>query len=166
MANETLQGLTIEVRIYGTVSGPDGSRLVVDESYKKTLTDGTGTDQAGFVWQDQTRPLNTTSESLDLDALTDFKGATMTDNANLKLMYFRNLDTDTGDHLLIGGAASNQFINWVGDATDKVKLGADGIILIVSPVDGFAITASTGDLLKVEAVDNSSYRAILAGDNT
>lgn len=162
---ETVQGLTIEVRIYGTVSGDDGAKLVVDETYKKTFSDGTGTDQVGTIWQDQSRNLNATSEDLNLDALTDFQGAA-TGATNVAFMYLRNLDTDTGDKFLLGGASGNQFINWVGDATDTVDIGPDGIFLLVSPVDKYAITASTGDLLKVQSADNSNYRFIFGGDNS
>lgn len=161
---ETVTGLTVEIRIHGTVAGADGSAVRVNEEYIQRFADGTGSEQIGNVWQDVSRALNATSEDLNVDGLTDFQGAATGFN-NLKLMYFRNLDEDAGDHLLVGGAASNQLINWVGDASDKVKVGPKGIFLLISPVDGFAVTASTGDLLKVEAADNSTYRAILAGDN-
>lgn len=162
---ETVNGLTVELRIYGTVTGDDGAKLTVDETYKQTFSDGSGEDQVGYVWQDLTRPLNTTTEDLNLDALTDFQGATMTGNNNVAVMYFRNLDDDTGDSFKLGGAPSAQFVNWVGNTDDKVIIPPGGIFLMVTPLDKFGITAGSGDLLRVEALDNSNYRVILSGDN-
>jgi hypothetical protein len=161
---ETVKSLRVTVTIKGTIAGADGAILQVDETYDQVFNDGTGSDQMGLAVQDLNRPLNATSEDLNLDGLTDFQGAASGLN-NLGLMYFRNLDEDTGDGLTIGGASANQFVNWVGDATDKIKVGPKGIFLLVSPVDKYAITASTGDLLKVETDDNSTYRYIIGGDN-
>jgi hypothetical protein len=162
---ETVRSLRVQVLITGTVVGDDGAVLTVSEQYDKTFGEGTGTDQVGAVWQDKSRNLNATSENLDLDALTDFQGATMSTLANIGVFYLRNLDTNSGDKFTIGGAATNQWIGMLVDGTDKIDIGPDGFMLCVSPVDKFTITASTGDTLKVEAADNSNYRLILAGDN-
>ena len=165
---ETVQSLRVQVIITGIVIGDDGAKLVVNETYDKTFSEGTGTDQVGAVWQDKSRNLNATSEDIDLDALTDFQGATMSSLANLGLFYARNLDTDSGDGFTFGGAAANP---WDGAGTPfevaggKIGLGADGIFLWVSPVDKGAIGAGSADTLKVESQDNSNYRMILAGDN-
>lgn len=162
---EIVKSLKITVTIQGTVTGDDGAKLNVFEKYERSFADGTAANQVGNVWQDVERPLNATSEDLDLNGLLDFQGVATGFN-NLKMMYLRNLDTDTGDGLTVGGAAANQFINWVGAPADKVKIGPGGIMLILSPVDGYGITAGTGDLLKVETDDNSNYRIIVAGDNS
>ena len=162
---ETVQGLTITVEIRGIVNGTDGAQLVVDESNTYVFSNGTGEDQVGYVWQDKARSLDTTTEDLNLDGLTDFQGATMTTNNNVAVMYIKNLDTDTGDRLVLGGAAANQMINWVQAANDQINIGADGLFLLISPLDKYAITAATGDLLRVEAVDTSTYDILIAGDN-
>ena len=65
----------------------------------------------------------------------------------------------------VGGSASNGFNTWVGAAGDLVTLGPGGIMLIVNPLDKYAITASTGDLLKVETSASSNYKMFIAGDN-
>lgn len=162
---ETVQGLTIEVEITGTVIGTDGARLVIDERNTITFAEGSGAGQIGYVWQDLTRPLDTTSESLNLDGLTDFQGATLTTANNVAFMYLRNLDTTTLHNFILGGAAVNQFVNWVQAANDRIRIGPDGIFLLVSPTDKYAITAATGDILKVEADATSTYRFIYGGDN-
>ena len=160
----TVNGLQIKISIIGTVAGADGARVQIDEKITYNFSDGTAANQVGYVFQDLTRPLNATTEDLNLDALKDFGGDTITAN-NVKLMYFRNLDLDTGDSFKLGGAPSNAFINWVDNANDKVIVGPGGLFLLISPTDGYGITASTGDLLRVEAVDNSTYRLMLAGDD-
>jgi hypothetical protein len=65
----------------------------------------------------------------------------------VKAMMFQNTSTD--QTLTIGGAAANQFINWVGDASDTIKIPPGGFFLLVAPDDGFDVTAGTGDQLKV-----------------
>lgn len=161
---ETVQGLTVKVRIYGTVVGTDNAKLVVDETYTQTFAEGTGTRQCGAVWQDLTRALATTTEDLQLDGLADFQGATMSTNNNVKLLYIRDLDTDTGDRFDVGGSGGgNAWDSMLVDVSDKVSVGPGGFLLCVSPVDGFGITA--GDDLAITSADNSNYRAILAFDN-
>jgi hypothetical protein len=165
---ETVRSLRVQVIITGTVVGDDGAFLTVSEQYDKTFGDGTGTDQVGTVWQDKSRNLNATSEDLDLDALTDFQGATMSSLANIGMLYFRNLDEDAADSFTLGGAAAQA---WEGGTTpffgagDKISVGAGGVLLWISPVDKGTIGAGTADTLKVEAADNSDYRLIFAGDN-
>jgi len=90
----------------------------------------------------------------------------MTTNNNVAVMYLRDLDSTAGDGFVLGGAAANQMNNWVQSGNDKIRIGPDGIFLLISPVDKYAITAATGDLLRVEAIDTSTYDILLAGDNS
>jgi hypothetical protein len=54
------------------------------------------------------------------------------------------------NNVLVGGAASNQFINWVGNSSDIVVVKPGGILFLYTPTDpGYAVTAGTGDLLKI-----------------
>jgi hypothetical protein len=161
---ETVGGLKVTVSIQGSVIGDDGALLKVDKEFVYRFTNGTGSNQVGNIWQDESRALNATSEDLNVDGITDFQGAATGFN-NLKLMCFKNLDTDTGDNLTIGGASSNQLVNWVSNGPDEVVVGPGGLFLLISPVDGYGVTASTGDLLKLACNDNSTFYALLAGDN-
>lgn len=163
MANETLDGLTIFVSVKGKVRGSDGAYKVVNFEKTYRFADGTGEDQIGAVWEDEVRALNNTNETLDLDALSDFKGATMSDNNRVKVALVENLSETAAQTLTIGGG------DWVGpfvDASDKLVVGPRGLVLIVSPLDGYGITASTGDGLLVASNANLSYRALLGFDNT
>ncbi len=163
---ETVASLHVYVKITGLVVGDDGAQLQISETYEQSFTDGTGDEQLGTVWQDRSRALNTTSEDLDLvgSSVKDFQGQNLAFSA-LKVLYIRNLDLNSGDHLLVGGASANQISGLFGDVSDKIKVGPKGMLLWVMPVDGVSVSAGS-DLLKVEAVDNSTYRAIIAGDNS
>jgi hypothetical protein len=58
-------------------------------------------------------------------------------------------ETNT-NNVLVGGAASNAWVGWVGDVTDVVKVKPGGTFVWIAPdVNGGAVTAATGDLLKV-----------------
>lgn len=59
-----------------------------------------------------------------------------------------NLNTVSGDYVDVG---NSNFATWLGSATDTVKVGPKGVLLVTSPVDGHTVTASTGDILKIAA---------------
>lgn len=164
---ETVQNLEIEIIVRGRVVGDDGKKQDVLINRKYNFADGNSANQLQSWFYDETRNLNATSEDIDLNgsaSYKDFQGDALA-LTKMKVLLVENLDTDTGDKFLVGGASANQMLNWVGDATDKVDVGPGGLLLLISPVDGYTVTASTGDLLKVEAVDNSNYRVFIAGDN-
>lgn len=168
MANETVQSVRVEIRITGLVtdSTGDGARLVVLEEYDQTFSDGTGANQLGWVWHDSSRALNTTTETLDLDGLTDFRGQGMSDNNTVKIQYVRELGSTSGQKLTLGGGDWASSTGPLVDSSDKEVVQAGGVLLRIAPVNGFPITASTGDGWLIEASANQTYRVILAGDNT
>jgi len=166
MANETVQFVRVAVKISTLVTGSDGAQLVKSISYDKTFTDGTGTDQVGAVWNDDTRSLASTTETLDLDGLTDFKGATMSDNNAVKVFCIINNETATGKKLIVGGGDWAAATMMLVDSTDKINIGPGGILLAVSPVDGYTVTASTGDGLLLDSGSNTvSFSPFIAFDN-
>ena len=116
----------------------------------KSLATGTAANQADRSWHD-TRTLTGTSEELDLaGVLTDGFGATLT-FVKIKAIVIQNKNTTAAANLAIGGAAANGFINWVANATDIVNIGPGGVLVLYSPVDGYGVTAATGDLLKINS---------------
>jgi hypothetical protein len=109
---------------------------------------GTGANQADRRWSSPGRALATTaSENLDLaGSLTDYRGQTIT-FARIKGIAIYN----AGPAILqVGGAASNAFINWVANSSDIVNIRAGGLLLLLAPdATAYAVTASTGDILKL-----------------
>ena len=125
-----------------TASAP----ITVDFSH--ALTSGTGSGAADLMFSD-TRTLTASStENLDLaGVLTDAFGTALT-FVTIKAIMIKASSANT-NNVLVGGAASNTFLNWVGDATDILVVKPGGTFLIVAPATGYAVTASTGDILKV-----------------
>lgn len=160
MANETVRILGVKITITGEVTGPDVARVVVNQSKEVNFADGAGQNQLGAVWQDTDGSLATTTATLDLDGLTDFKGSTMSDNSKLRIAYFEN-NSDTGN-LVVGGG---DFAGWFADASDKMVIKPRGFALICDPLDGYTITASTGDGLLLETTASVNYKALLGFKN-
>jgi len=139
-------------------------------SYSKTftLTSGTSTNQAQQMFTDSRALAASTSESIDLAAsLTNGFGQTITFTA-IKCIYIENLSTSTTT-FSIGGAASNQFINWVADASDIIKIRPGGCVLLMAPdATGYAVTAATGDILKVlnDHSAEQTYKIVIIGEGT
>ncbi len=127
------------------------------------LATGTSANQADVLWHDS-RILSATSEDLDLAAsLTDGLGNSVT-FATVKAIIIHNTSTTTTENLSVGGAASAQFINWVSAADDEIVIGPDGVFVLWSPIDGYAVTATTGDLLKIDSgADNITYEIAIIG---
>lgn len=156
-------GLKLDIN-YVESADMNVKRAAFVKSFLDSLANGTGSDQADLLWWD-TRTLTATSEDLDLagSLLDPLSQAAMT-FAKIKGIFIENTSTTSTEILIVGGAAANQFINWVGDASDAVKIGPKGVLLLWSPEDGYAVTADTGDLLKIDAgSDTITYNIILIG---
>lgn len=119
--------------------------LKVKASY--ALATGTTAGKADLVFAD-TRTLSaSSSEELDLAGfLEDAFGATLT-FVKVVAIYVKAAAGNT-NNVVVGGAASNGFAAPFGDATDTVKVGPGGVFLLANDA-GYAVTASTGDLLKI-----------------
>lgn len=162
---ETVLGLRIKVTIDAHVAGDDGASLKRVVSYDEVFTDGTGAGNVGSVFYDDTRPLNATSEDLDLaGGLTDFQGAALALN-NLKVVYAENLDGDAGDTLKLKTGSANPVTGLLGGTSPELTIYPGGFLLWVTPDEAPAVTGGSADTIAFETADNSNYRLLLAGDN-
>lgn len=137
------------------------------EAFSIAITSGTGADQANNVFADQRSIAASSSEDLDLaGGLVNALGATLTFTA-IKAILIQALTTN-GGNITVGGAAANGFVGPFGDATDTIVLGAGDFAMITRrSAAGMAVTAGTGDLLKVANSDGAAaglYRIILIGE--
>lgn len=114
-----------------------------------SFTDGSGANQAGKIFSDTRTLAASATESLDFSGvLLDPFGAVIT-SAKLKALIIKAAAANTND-VLVGGAASNALSSLFGDATDIIVVKPGGLFCVVAPqAAGYAITAGTGDLLKV-----------------
>ena len=126
----------------------------------KIFTNGTGTDQVNSRFHD-TRTVTGAPENLDLaGGITDSFGVVIT-FTTVKLLFIHNKATTTANTLSIEGSFVN---NGIVTASEDLVLGPDGILFLTSPMDGYTVTAGTGDILTVDPGANTiTYDIVIAG---
>lgn len=144
--------LTYESHLKASLTGsPDLGRsgYDLDEVMTVRLRDGTGANQANQMFTDTRTLAASATESLDLaGGVTNGLNVTVTFTA-IKLIRIRAAAANT-NNVVIGGASSNAFVGPFVDATDKISIAPGGLFEILNPsAAGWAVTASTGDLLLV-----------------
>lgn len=133
----------------------------------ETYADGTGANKAQVTFHDRRTLATTTAEELDLAGSLKCAFGTVT-FTKIKAMIIRVVTTTAGYRLEVGGAAANAFETFLVAAGDAIKIGAGGTLMLTSPVDGFAVTADTADLLKIYNPSGGEiiYDIILIGEGS
>ena len=143
----------------------DQSTLEFDAS----LADGTGDDQADLIWHDERTLAAAASENLDLTALATviFGGTVPINFAKVKAILIVNTSTTAGHELLVGGAGAGQAFAtpFNNNVSAKVGVGPDSPLLLVNKQSGWAVTAGTGDILRVQnsGASAATYRIVIVG---
>jgi hypothetical protein len=123
----------------------------ITKNFALTLTSGTAAGQADKIFADTRTLAASTNEDLDLaGTLTDPSGATVV-FAKVKAILICAASGNT-NNVVVGGAASNAFSSMFGDATDKVVIRPGGHVSLSvgsGDLNAYAVTAGTGDLLRV-----------------
>jgi hypothetical protein len=143
-----------------------GTSTAQNVSYAKTLTSGTGAGQADLVWGDNNTLAASATTDIDLaGALTGALGGTVT-FAKIKAI-FLYADEGNTNNVVLGAAASNQFVGPFGAATHTIAVPPGGCAVLVAPgTAGWAVTAATGDLLRVAnsgAGTAVTYKILIVG---
>ena len=131
------------------------------------LADGTGLGQADRIFHDRRTLAASANEDLDLaGVLTDAFGAVIT-FARIKALLIA-ADPGNTNNVIVGNAATNGFISWVGAATHTVTVRPGGLLLLLAAADvtAYAVTAATADLLRVAnsgAGTSVTYDVVLIG---
>ena len=137
----------------------------IDYSKEYAITSGTGADQANQVFVDNRTISGSSTDSIDLaGSLSDAFGNTITFTTIKGIIIAAGAN---GDNLIVGGASTNAFVNWVSNSTDEIVIKPSGLFAIYDPsAAGYAVTASTGDILEIENADASSatYDIVLIGE--
>ncbi|MFH9403261.1 hypothetical protein ACH4JS_26450 [Streptomyces sp. NPDC017638] len=147
-----LSGASIAVSAYAELSTTldlGTGRAPQSLSRSVSLSSGTGPGQADRVWSDRRTLAASANEDLDLaGVLLDAFGATVT-FARIKGLVIAAAK-DNANSVIIGGAASNPWPALLG-TTGTVTLRPGAFLAVgAGPADaGYAVTASTGDLLRV-----------------
>lgn len=158
----------IMLRVSATLTNPRDLSTADDPTSVLTQyswTSGTAANQADLIFAD-TRTLGASaSEDLDLaGVLTNAFGQAIT-FARIKAMLVRAWAANT-NNVLVGGG-SNPFINWISGTTPKIIVRPGGSFILVSPdVTGYAVTATTGDILTIansSGTTGVTYDIVLIG---
>lgn len=132
------------------------------------LATGTAVNLADLRWVASARSLAaTTAENLDLTgtALADQFGTSFA-AARIKLLIIQLITTTAGYTLEVGGAGSNPCGTFFGDISDKLIIRAGGFGILYAPdATAYAVTAGTGDLLKINNPNAAgiTYNAMIVG---
>jgi len=113
------------------------------------FADGTGANQAKKIWTDTRTLTASATENLDLaGGLTDAFGAALTFTA-IKALIVKADPANVND-VVLGGHASAAWVAPFAASTERVNVKPGGMIALVAPdATGYAVVATTGDLLKV-----------------
>lgn len=125
--------------------------VTLAKAYSASLGSGVAAGQADKLYFDK----NTLAASANLDVdlagvLLDAYGAAIT-FARVKAIIIKAADANT-NNVVVGGAAANGFISWVGAATHTVTLRPGGLLVLacgIADATGYAVTAATADLLRI-----------------
>jgi hypothetical protein len=121
------------------------------------LTNGTGANQASKMYVAKRTLAGGANETLDLaGSLTDQFGSTITFTA-VKGLKISLLTDTTASSILVGNTGANGWLGLFNATTDAVKI-RNGYSFAVFGTDaaGMAVTAGTGDLLKVLNQDGAN----------
>lgn len=154
----TIRHRATSTKTADTGTAPFTSLVEVVAQYPSGTTSG----KQDLLWED-TGSLVATTVDIDLaGVLTDVFGAA-TSFVEITGLIIKNNTTTTAHTLTIGGG-SNPWITWLGATGDKVVIGPSGHISLGNPVDGYAVTAGTGDILRLDSGANTiSYTIQILG---
>lgn len=125
------------------------SSLSHDVSYTVEQTSGTAASEQDLVWSDRDSVANGAPDTFDLSGgLTSKLDGSAVTFVEVTDLWIRNKSTTTGENLQVGGG-SNPWVTWVGASGDIVIVPPGGILKLSSPIDGFGVTAGTGDILQI-----------------
>lgn len=152
-------------------SGQDDAPATKDNNTFQVLdgmTNGTGgEDLSNILWHDIRTLSASSNEEFDLHGgLTDAFGHTLNFTV-VKCLVIHNRNVSSAPAVLEIGGATNAFSSWLGSATDTIKISSESMFTLWNPTTaGYAVTAGTGDILKVtntSADDDVTYQIAVIG---
>ena len=151
--------IKLEIEVAETYTGDLGNPGKIHRVSKDLVfTSGNGSSQFDKVHSD------IAAVTTDYDVagvVTDAQGATIT-MSKLGMVYAENRGTTSGNLMYVGGDANS--VPVFGAAADFAKIGPQGFFLAVNPVDGWTVTAATGDVVEINHNSGTyDHAVILAG---
>lgn len=136
----------VRAELSGAVDqGSTLAALLLDMGF--TLDDGTGSGEADRVFSDQRSLSASATETHDLTSLTDVFGAALS-FAKIKVIAIKAAASNT-NNVLVGAAASNQFLGPLAHSSDIISIPPGGVALLTAPASGWAVANGSTDNLKI-----------------
>lgn len=155
----------LKIQQTNTTAGISGV-VNLDFDFSDSLADGTGLDQCDLVYGAKAVALGGSgTNNLDVaGTLSDFYGTTIT-AVKLKFFYLKNLSTTAGDTITLGNHATAALLLW-GAAAHTKTVGPNAVEFMWEPsLAGIAVTATTGDILKIlnDSANANTYDIAFGG---
>lgn len=135
--------------------------------YERATAEGTGAQQANRIWRTQRTLSAGSSDEWDLSNLTAelLGGTTTTALDGVKAVVLRNLSQASGDVLRLKSGATQPWLAPFGGSAGAIEAGADGCLMLASPLDGWMVAAGSADRLRVENPGASAieYQLVIVG---
>jgi hypothetical protein len=149
MALSALIDLALRTTLTGAPTELSSASSPVNVTANFNWADGSGANQASFVFADTRQIAASSNDDLDLAGiLTDALGNVIT-FTKIRAILVKAAAGNT-NNVLIGGAGAADFLTWVGDATDIVVVRPGGMFLLVAPdATGYVVTVTTADILRI-----------------
>lgn len=106
---------------------------------------GTGSNKVNAVYSKEEHALSATDLDLRGTLASVLDGSAVTFPI-VTGIFFKNLSTTTGQYVTIGGS-TNPFITWLAATGDGIRVGPGGFFMLWAPLDGYATTSGTADIL-------------------
>ena len=152
-----------------TIDGGTKSATYDAATFARTLAEGVGMNQCDKIfWKTYSVPFGT---PVDIDlagSLSDLLSGTLT-LAKLKLlMIFNQASEGAPTNILNVGGGSNPITTLWGAGGDIIKVKPQGCLLLFDPTaGGYAVTAGTGDILRLDAAAGTfNVDIMLAGTSS
>jgi hypothetical protein len=160
---------TIQVQLGWTWRDIVGANVVANSNrlqLTQDLDDGAGANQADAIWDVVDQSLTAgTSTTFSLDALArGLFGDTITIAlAKVKAVLVVNKNTSGSGHLLLGGAASDEWYAPLGASGDCVKIMPGAALLLACPQAGWDVAAGATELKLAAVGDDVTFDVAILG---
>ncbi len=137
----------------------------INQNISKSLTNGTGdnkSDRVALI----SATASASPDTYDLDGGSDVvdefgNGITFT---KIRGLFIRNKSVTATEKLIIGGDWFTTAV--LNGTTPSLDLQPDSFLFLTSAVDGYTVTAGTGDVLSIDpSADTIAYDLILIGED-
>lgn len=153
--------LRVAERKTGIGIGAGASAIDHVFEYVTRHLNGTGANKVGAVYSNRGTIVNGVPLDLDLrGTLVSVLDGSVVNFPIITGIFVSNLSTTTLHGLTIG-AGANPFISWLIATGDGLKVGAGGMFALYAPIDGYATTIATADILRITSDVGSTDADIL-----